>query len=299
MCLLTISYRIWYFHLVNTGEPLLRCIKPTHWWHILTVNKCFIEFSWSDYFCAPHVISSVSFFRCNPFNHCHVLSVLTFCVSFLRNLLTCPWLVFPSFKHFLNASGSSTSDNPFSPATYFNIHSSLSLRYLSKLCTSTFLFFATYKPSSSFSSCKIHSTNIPLRCRLQFMVINFLVLIPILFNSSFVQSNTPAPYLIIPTAHAFIPAITFPLFNCYLSNFSTLLMNSLFSFSSISLFKIEFNGNLPKYFFLQIQPLSYAFRVVIEFSLFKPSFPSSRPALLTCPDQIPYQHQQKNSSRSG
>ena len=41
--------------------------------------------------------------------------------------------VFPapdfSFKCFLSASGSSSSDNPFSPATNFNIHSSLSLRY--------------------------------------------------------------------------------------------------------------------------------------------------------------------------
>ena len=39
---------------------------------------------------------------------------------------------------FLNVPGFSTSDNLFSPATNLNIHSLLSLRYFSKLCTSTF-----------------------------------------------------------------------------------------------------------------------------------------------------------------
>ena len=78
------------------------------------------------------------------------------------------------------------------------------------------------------------------------MVINFLVLMSILFNSSFVQSNTPAPYLIITTAHAFIPAITFLQFNCDLSNFFTLLMYLLFTFSSISLFMMESDYNTPK-----------------------------------------------------
>ena len=62
-------------------------------------------------------------------------------------------------------------------------------------------FFANYKPSSCFFSCKIQSLTFPFGCRLPFMVINFLVLMSILFNSSFVQSNNPNPYLIIPTIH--------------------------------------------------------------------------------------------------
>ena len=111
----------------------------------------FIEFTCSACPCASHTIASVSFLRCPPFNQCHVLSVLTFSVSF-RNLprrgFSSHWLIFSSFKCLLNASGSSTSDNPFFAATNFNIHSSLSLRYLFKLCT--FTFTHPRKPSSSF-----------------------------------------------------------------------------------------------------------------------------------------------------
>ena len=82
------------------------------------------------------------------------------------------------------------------------------------------------------------------------MVINFLVLMTRLFSSSFVQSNTSAPYPIIPSDDAFISAITFPLFNCDLSNFFTLLMYSLYTFSFISLSMIESNYKTPKYWYL-------------------------------------------------
>ena len=64
-------------------------------------------------------------------------------------------------------------------------------------------------------------------CKLQFMVIDFLVLMIIVFNSSFIQSNTPAPYLIMPIVYAFIPAVTFRFFNFDLSNFFTLQVYSL------------------------------------------------------------------------
>ena len=66
----------------------------------------------------------------------------------------------------------------------------------------------------------------------------------ILLHSSFVQSSTP--YLKIPTAHAIIPVITFPPFNCSLSSFFTLLMYLLFTFSFISLFMMESNCDTLK-----------------------------------------------------
>ena len=79
------------------------------------------------------------------------------------------------------------------------------------------------------------------------MVIIFLDVMSILFSPLFVQSNTPAQYLIIIlTTRAFIPAITFPSFNCGLSNFFTLLTYSLFTFSFIFLFMMESNCNTPK-----------------------------------------------------
>ena len=63
----------------------------------------------------------------------------------------------------------------------------------------------------------------------------------IFFNFSFIQPNSPAPYLITPTSHAFIPAITFPPFTCDLRNFFAPLMYSLFTFFFISLFMMESN----------------------------------------------------------
>ena len=132
------------------------------------------------------------------------------------------WIVFFSFKQFLNAIRCFSSENPFSPAQNFNSHSSLSLRYLSKLCTFTFTH------SSQLISCLPPSffrlynlPTFPFRCRLQ--------------------------YLIISTAHAFVLAITFPPWNCDLSNFFTLLM---YSFFSISLFMMESNCNTSKYLYL-------------------------------------------------
>ena len=104
-----------------------------------------MEFTHTACSCAAHIIVSVSLLRCLPFNHSHVLSVLTFSESF-TNLpwsgFSGHWLLFSSLKRFLNASRCSTSDNPFSPDTYFNIQSSLSLRYLSKLYTSAFTHFS-------------------------------------------------------------------------------------------------------------------------------------------------------------
>ena len=215
MCWPTISCRVGYFNLANTGQLLMRCITVSldspHNLHISDTSWpsiwYFIEFTRSACSCATHTIASVSFLRCPSFNHCHVFSALTLSVSF-RNLLWSGFsshcLVSSSFKRFLNASGSSTSNNAFSPATYFNIHSLLSLRYLSRLCTSTFTHSSqliSLLPSSS-----LPRYNLPiflLRCRLPFMVINFLVLISILFNYTFVQCNTPSLYL-----------ITFPPFIC-------------------------------------------------------------------------------------
>ena len=126
-----------------------------------------------------------------------------------------------------------------------------SLRYLlDKLCTCTFIHTSQLIiPLPPFLA-RYNLPTFPLGCRLPFMVINFLVLKSILFNSSFVQSNTPATYLIIPTAHAFIPAITFPPFSCDLSNFFALLMYTLFTFSFISLSMMEPNYNTPRYLYL-------------------------------------------------
>ena len=88
------------FAIANPGQPLLRCITvsldsphnlhtgDTSWPSIW----CFIEFTRSAYSCAAHTIASVSFLGCTTFNHCHVVPVLIFSVSF-RNL---PWTVFPA-----------------------------------------------------------------------------------------------------------------------------------------------------------------------------------------------------------
>ena len=121
----------------------------------------------------------------------------------------------------------------FFQATNCNIHSLLSLKYLRKLCTSTFILSSQLITYSS------------LGCELPFTVINFQVLITLLFNSCFVQSNIQAPYLIIPTSHAFIPAMTFPQFNTELSNFSTLLMYSLFTFPSFHYSCWNLTATLP------------------------------------------------------
>ena len=96
---------------VSLDSPYNPHIGDTSWSSIW----CFIEFTRSACSCAAQTITSISFLRYPPFNHCHVLSVLTFSVSF-RNL---PWsgfsnLLFSSFQRFSNASGSSTSDSPFS-----------------------------------------------------------------------------------------------------------------------------------------------------------------------------------------
>ena len=176
--------------------------------------------------CMHHRLSL--FIKMPPFNHCHVLSVLFCSVSF-RSLpwrgFSSHWLAFFSFERFLNASWSSTSDNPFSPTTNLKIHSSL---YLSKLCTSIFRHSSKHiSPLLLSFLARYNLSTFPLRCRLIFIVINFLVLMSILFNFSFVQSNTPAPYLIITNAHGFIPAIKFSPCNCDLSSFFTLLMYSL------------------------------------------------------------------------
>ena len=285
MCLPIISCRIWYFDLPNTGKPLLRCItvsldSPCNL-HIGAISWpsicCFIKFTCCAFFCFAHAIASVSFLRCLRFNHCHVISILTFSVSF-RNLhlsgFSSHCLLFSSFKRFSNSFGSSTSDSAFSPFANFSSHFLLSLRYFPKLCKA--------KPFSSFFSCKIQFT-FSLQCILLFMVIDLLVLMLILSNSSFLQCNTPAPYLIIPTTNAFIPAITFAPFSCDLIKFFTLLMYSLFTFSFISLFMMRSDN----------------FHLIIRFSLFEPSFAFPRPVLHTFPDQIQYQHYLKKSARSG
>ena len=89
MCLPIISCRIWYFDLRNTGKPLLRCItvsldSPRNL-HIGDISWpsiwCFIKFTCCAFFCFAHAIASVSFLRCLRFNHCHVMSILTFFVS--------------------------------------------------------------------------------------------------------------------------------------------------------------------------------------------------------------------------
>ena len=137
MCLPTISCQIRYFDSANTEQPLLICITISldllHNLHISDkswLSICFFEFTCSGCSCAGHIIASVSFFKFSPFNRFDVLLVLTFFVSF-RNLpwrgFYSHWLVFFSFKYFVNTPESSTSDYPFSPAADFNIHSSLSL----------------------------------------------------------------------------------------------------------------------------------------------------------------------------
>ena len=238
MCSPIILCRIRYFDLANTGQPLLKCITVLldfpHNIHIGDISWssrwCFIEFTCSACSCVAHTIASVSFLRCPSFNYCHVLSVLTFSVYF-KNL---PKSGITEFRY---------------PYIHISI-SLLYLRYLSKLCTSTFthssLLISPLSPSF-LARCNIPT--FPLRGRLPFMVINFLVLTSVIFNSSFVQSNTLAPYLVIPTTHTFTPAITFPAFNCTLSNFFTLLMYSLFTFSFISLFMMESNCNTSKYLY--------------------------------------------------
>ena len=195
MCLPTISCRIQYFDLANTGQPLLRCIivsldspRKLHigdssWPSI----RCFIEFTCHAFSCFAHTIASVSFLRCTHFIHCHVISILTFCISFRILHLSgfsrhCP--LFSAFKRFSNSFKSSSSDSTFSPAANFSSNSLLSLRYFPRLWKTN--------PFSSSFSCKIQST-FSLRCILPFMVINFLVLMLILFYSSSLQCNTPAP----------------------------------------------------------------------------------------------------------
>ena len=90
VCLPTTSCQIRYFDLANTGRPLLGCITvsldsphnlrigDTSWMSIWF----FIKFTCSACSCAAHTIVSVSFLSCSPFSNCHVLSVLTFSVSF-------------------------------------------------------------------------------------------------------------------------------------------------------------------------------------------------------------------------
>ena len=93
MCLATISCWIRYFDLANTGQPLLRCITVSldspHNLHIGDTSRpsrcCFIEFTRSAYPFAAHTVFSISFWKCPPINHCHVLSVFIFYASF-RNL---------------------------------------------------------------------------------------------------------------------------------------------------------------------------------------------------------------------
>ena len=93
MCLATISCWIRYFDLGNTVQPLLRCITvsldSSHNLHIGDTSRpsrcCFIEFTRSAYPFAAHTVFSISFWKCLPINHCHVLSVFIFYASF-RNL---------------------------------------------------------------------------------------------------------------------------------------------------------------------------------------------------------------------
>ena len=78
MCLPTISCRFRYFDLTNIGKLLLRCItlslNSPHNLHIGDTSWpsvwYFIEFTCSACSCAAHIIASVSFLRCPPFNHC-------------------------------------------------------------------------------------------------------------------------------------------------------------------------------------------------------------------------------------
>ena len=125
------------------------------------------------------------------------------------------------------------------------------------------------------------------------MVIDFLVLMSIVFNSSFIQSNTPALYLLIPTVHAFIPAITFPQFNFDLSNFFTLQVYSLFIFF---LFMMGSNCSTPKYLYLlrlaspiSISPGNWIPSVQTIFRLFMTRTAHlSRPnTILTSSEKIP------------
>ena len=152
MCLPTISCRIRYSDLANIGQPLLRCITiPVYWLHNLHIGDiswpsiwCFIEFTRSTCSCTAHTIASVSFLRCPPTIATFTLySPSLYLLGIYHGTVSSShWVIFSSFECFLNISRSSTSGKPFSPATIFIIHSSLSLRYLSKFCTSTFTHYS-------------------------------------------------------------------------------------------------------------------------------------------------------------
>ena len=130
MCLPTIACRIQYFDLANTGQPHRSTTISLDSPHNLHIGDsswpsicCFMEFTHSACSCAAHTIASVyslSLYLLRIY-HGAAFPATDFSLRLLNTL---------------NASGSSTSNNPFSPVTNFNIHSSLSLRYLSY--TSTF-----------------------------------------------------------------------------------------------------------------------------------------------------------------
>ena len=236
--------------------------QPTHWWYILAVNMMFFEFTCSSCSCAGHIIASVSFLKFPLFNRCHLLFVLTFFVYF-RNLpwswFYSHWLVFSSFKCFVNASGSSISDYPFSSATNFFT--------LTKIIVQTLhfqirTFFATYQPFSSFFSGKIECNNFFFR--MQTPIYGHELFSLNVNNYQFVQSNTPPPYLIIHAVHEFIPAITFHPFICNLSNFFTHLIILMFSrFPSFLDSWWNLTATLPKNRTRQGESLSCVFRLVV------------------------------------
>ena len=91
MCLLTLSCRIWYFDLANTGKPLLRCISvPLSLPHNLHISDtfwssvlCFIEFTRSACSCTAYSIASVYFLRCPP-STIDMYSLCSFSLYLLR-----------------------------------------------------------------------------------------------------------------------------------------------------------------------------------------------------------------------
>ena len=108
-------------------------------------------------------------------------------------------------------------------------------------------------------------------------------LISILYNSSFLQSNTAAPFLIIPNPHGLM---------------LSLLMYSLFTFSFISLFMMEYSCNILKYLYRSKLTSLVCFPSGTSITSFEPYFLFSRAALHTCPHQIPNQHHQKKFTLS-
>ena len=135
---------------------------------------------------------------------------------------------------------------PLLPATNFNIHSLLSLRYLSR---------------------------------------------PILHTSSI---------SIIPTAHAFIPATTFPPFIEYWPGqifYSSDVINFHF-FLHFSIHDGILTATLPNTCICQGQHL-ICIRSVNSVPSVWAIFPFFKTSMHTFPDQIPYQHHQKKFSRSG